>query len=143
MLPKIKLIEGNTDCIPSKAHDGDAGFDVFNALQIEKALGPGEYFKFPLGFAIEIPEGWCALIQARSGLASLGLTTIGNVIDSTYRGEVHAIVLNASNAVRYIAPGMKIAQMLIIPCYTGITLNFVKELTPTKRGQQGFGSTGN
>jgi dUTP pyrophosphatase len=135
---KVRL----TAKLPVKERIGDAGFDVFyngpNAL-----LSPHSSLTLPLGFAIEIPDGTVALIQGRSGLAKdHTIFTIGNVIDSTYRGECHCTLCNMSGHCVIIEDGMKIAQMLIMPCYTGNTYEVVEELSPSDRGDKGFGSSG-
>lgn len=138
----IKLLR-DTTYKPHKAFDGDAGFDVFYDGTEPIKLYPKEHVKIPLGFAIELPAGYVALIQAKSGLAgNFGLTTIGNVIDSTYRGECHAILLNTSDKLVIIDSGDKIAQMLVIPCYTKCEYTIVDKLSFTVRGEGGFGSTG-
>jgi dUTP pyrophosphatase len=75
--------------------------------------------------------------------AEHGICTIGNIIDSTYRGEVHAILCNTNQNDKYqVEEGDKIAQMLIMPCYTGMEYSVVKELSTSARGQAGFGSSG-
>jgi dUTP pyrophosphatase len=141
MIPKIKLLNDFAK-MPVKVFDGDSGFDVFsNSPTI--ILGFSERFKFQLGFAIELQPGWTALIQGRSGLADKhGIFTIGNVIDSTYRGECHAILCNLDQKPIEISHGMKIAQMLIIPCYTGSYFELIDELSISDRGEKGFGSSG-
>ena len=53
---------------PTKAHDGDAGFDVYSHSPTQ-VLGLGERYKFRLGFSLELLSGWLALIQEKSGLA--------------------------------------------------------------------------
>ena len=127
---------------PTKAHDGDAGFDVYSHSPTQ-VLGLGERYKFRLGFSIELPSGWMALIQEKSGMAlNSGLFTIGNVIDSGYRGEVHAIICCMSESSVTIECGQKIAQMLILPCYTGKEYQIVEDLTESPRGEKGFGSSG-
>ena len=127
---------------PTKAHDGDAGFDVYSHSPTQ-VLGLGERYKFRLGFSLELPSGWMALIQEKSGMAlNSGLFTIGNVIDSGYRGEVHAIICCMSESSVTIECGQKIAQMLILPCYTGKEYQIVEDLTESPRGEKGFGSSG-
>jgi len=128
--------------LPTKAHDGDAGFDVYN-IDKPLILGFGERYRIPLGFAIEIPPGWVALIQEKSGLATnSGIMTIGNVIDSGYRGECHATLVCLSQKPVTIERGQKVAQMLILPCYTGKTYEVRSLLEDTERGSKGFGSSG-
>ena len=139
--PWIKPIGLGTDLMPNKAHVGDAGFDVFSHTEV--VIYPSNFKIIDLGFAIQIPLGWVALIQGRSGLAAdKGLFTIGNVIDSNYRGECHAILCNFGSVPVEIRYGMKIAQMLIMPCYTHNRTVITDELTPSNRESNGFGSTG-
>ena len=128
---------------PKKEHDGDAGFDVFSHFDHDIVLGFGEQWTFPLGFALEIPWGWVALIQAKSGMAkSNGLFTIGNVIDCNYRGEVHATLCCFGQKPVKVEFLQKVAQMIIAPCYTSKRYEVVDRLTDTNRGAGGFGSTG-
>ena len=137
---KVRLIR-NTSICPSKTHDGDAGFDVFNDSG-DVVLWPGRKL-FRLGFAIELPPGWMAMIQEKSGLAlNQGIFTMGNVIDSSYRGECHAILFRTVLWPVKVRQGQKIAQMLIMPCYTEPQFHVVKELSDTSRKAGGFGSTG-
>lgn len=141
MIPKIKLLSEFAK-FPDKAHIGDAGFDVFsNSPTI--ILGFGERFKFQLGFAIELSPGWVALIQEKSGMASNnGIITMGNIIDSTYRGECHAVLCCLNFTPVEIVHGQKIAQMIIVPCYTEQYYHIVPVLSSSSRGENGFGSTG-
>lgn len=144
MIPKIKLLDSSAKW-PSKAYEGDAGFDVYSCFP-RTTLGFGERCKFPLGFAIELPPGWVALIQEKSGMATNnGILTMGNVIDSNYRGEVHAILCCLDSRIITIERGQKIAQMIIVPCYTSMTYDAVtedQELSSSNRSNCGFGSTG-
>lgn len=140
MTPKIKLLRYSSRA-PVKAHPGDAGFDVFCCEDVY--VTPFNNVKIPLGFAMEIPEGWVGMIAEKSGLAMTSLIhTIGNVIDCGYRGEVHAILMNSSHKTVQFKAGQKIAQLLIMPCYTGIEIELCDELTESVRGDRGFGSSG-
>lgn len=127
---------------PEKAHSGDAGFDIFAPENIH--VSPGMVKKIPLGFALEVPFGYVCMIQEKSGLAARhGLVTIGNVIDSTYRGECHVILHHIGGEIFTIKTGEKLAQMLIIPVYCETQYNIIDgELSKTSRGEGGFGSTG-
>jgi dUTP pyrophosphatase len=128
--------------MPSKSYKGDAGFDVYNNGNHE-FIKPGCRSLIILGFAMEIASGWVALIQEKSGMAlSQGILTIGNVIDSNYRGEVHAILVNLSDELVVIKPKQKVAQMLMLPCYTDTRYDLVVKLMDSDRGTDGFGSTG-
>lgn len=127
--------------LPIKANNGDAGFDIFSRLNI--TLMPQERYKFPLGFALECPDGYMVLIQSKSGLADKnGILTIGNVIDSGYRGECHAILYNSSQQPVTFIEGQKIAQMILVPCYTDKNYVIVDNLSISERESNGFGSTG-
>lgn len=137
---KVKdLGKGGAMLAPAKV--GDAGYDVIAIEDID--LCPGERFKMNLGIAIEIPNGYVAIVNAKSGRATKeGLTTIGNVIDSGYRGEISACLVNThKNNCINIKNGEKVAQILFHKCYTP-KIEMVKELSETDRGKSGFGSTG-
>lgn len=130
-------------CLITKAHHGDAGFDLYSGENYNIVLGPGERCKFQTGIAIELPLGYMALVQGKSGLAMKeGITTIGNVIDSGYRGQIHAILLNTSQKSITVKPLQKIAQLIVIPCYTDYVFEVVNTLTESTRNANGFGSTG-
>lgn len=142
MIPKIKLRDGVVKG-PSKAYSGDAGFDVYNNIGWAIMLGPHEWVKIPLGFQLELPEGWVGIISEKSGMSSSnGIFTIGNIIDCNYRGECHAILMNGSLNTVQIEYQQKVAQLLIQPCYTGNEVEVVDQLSETIRGAQGFGSSG-
>lgn len=119
---------------------GDACIDVRSTIDVEIPIGGR--FKIPLGFALELEFNYCGVIQSRSGNAfKFGVDTIGNVIDSNYRGEVHAILQNNGDKPFIVNVGDRIAQLMISPvfCYQ---LTKVDELSDTNRGAEGFGSTG-
>jgi dUTP pyrophosphatase len=127
--------------LPTKAYPGDAGFDVYCYDDIY--VTPYSNVKIPLGFAMEVPGGWVGMIAEKSGIALKNMIhTIGNVIDSSYRGEVHAIIMNTSHKTVQFKAGQKVAQLLIMPCYTGKDYEVCEELSETGRGVMGFGSTG-
>jgi dUTP pyrophosphatase len=128
--------------LPSYAHPGDAGLDLF--ANVALSLEPGEVKLVRTGISIELPADTEAQVRPRSGLAlKHGITVLNTpgTIDRGYRGEVGVILIN-HGAVRFdIAPGMKIAQMVIAPCLT-VGVEESGELSGTARGQGGFGSTG-
>lgn len=128
---------------PSKAHDSDAGFDLFADIKESVSIGPLERILIPSGVAIAIPEGFVGLIRPRSGLAlKKGYHTLAGVIDAPYRGEIKMLIFNSSSkAFQVIAPGEKIAQILIIPCPIFEAVP-VQDFTETDRGSEGFGSSG-
>lgn len=140
-MPQIYIKKLREDCLlPIKAHVGDAGFDVF--AQEDFILCPKTVHRVPLGFAIQIPHDYVAIVSERSGHAFKdSILTMGNIIDSTYRGEIHAVLFKLDGMWKHFFRGDKIAQLLIMPCYTGTSYSVVQSLTETERGVGGFGST--
>lgn len=136
---KIKKLHPNAK-IPSYANYGDAGFDLYVPESI--TLEPGDRRTIPLGLAVEIPDGYVGLMFDKSSLShKQGLKTFGNVIDSGYRGEVHAGLINQSGVTQTLEAGQKIIQMLIIPVMR-VDIEEANELSPSERGAGGFGSSG-
>src|ERR1035437_320749 len=138
---KIKIKKLHLDAqIPKYAHEGDAGLDLYTVEAFE--LEPGERKSIPLGIAIEIPDGYVGLMWDKSGLShKYGIKSFGGVIDSGYRGEIHAGVMNLSDKYFKFEKGHKIAQLLIQKI-ENVDFEEVKELSDTSRGEGGLGSTG-
>lgn len=138
---KVKLTHKNAKA-PKRANPTDAGMDLFAT---EDMIVEAHNFRFMnFGFACEIPEGYCGLIFARSGLGSKDGVRPRNcvgVIDSKYRGDVGMMVENHSNAKFQIHTGDRIAQMVIVPIYTDEVV-VVDELDMTDDRKGGFGSSG-
>lgn len=136
---KIKKLHPNAK-IPSYAHHGDAGFDLYVPEAI--TLQPGDRKTIPLGIAVEIPDGYVGLMFDKSSLShKQGLKTFGNVIDSGYRGEIHAGLINQSTLAYTLEAGQKIIQMLIMPVMT-VDIVEAETLSESERGAGNFGSTG-
>ena len=141
---KIKLIDfglsnwvkdrGDT-YLPNRAKYNDAGSDV-RALS-HFIIPSYSVYKIPLGFGVQIPDGYMGLLLPRSGLNSKGITVLFSPIDSGYRGELAINVYNTTNEPYEINEGDKIGQLVIIPC---VISDFVWELGE-ERGTNGFGST--
>ena len=129
--------------LPTRAHDGDAGLDLYACEAA--TLAPGERASVGTGIAIEVPEGHAALVLPRSGLAArhgIALVNAPGLIDSGYRGEVRVLLLNTDRAEDFaIAPGDRIAQLLVVP-FAEIDPVEVAELAASQRGAGGFGSSG-
>jgi dUTP pyrophosphatase len=128
--------------LPSYAHPGDAGLDLYAAAAV--SLDPGESKLVATGISIELPPDTEAQVRPRSGLAlKHGITVLNTpgTIDRGYRGEVGVILINHGRGRFDVVPGMKIAQMVIASCLT-VTVEDSGELSGTARGQGGFGSTG-
>ena len=139
MVIKIKKLSV-TAIIPKFANPGDAGMDFYANETI--ILQSHERKLISTGISMAIPYGYVGLIWDKSGLASKhGLKTMAGVIDSGYRGEIKILVHNLSDQTYTIQQGKKIAQMLIQPIEQREIVE-VTDLNETKRGNEGFGSTG-
>ena len=105
-------------------------------------IAPGDRASINTGIACEIPKGLCGKIYGKSGLALYGgVSILGGVIDSDYRGNVCVLMYNIGNQPYYVKPGQKVAQMVIEKAFNACMLE-VESLSPSLRGQRGFGSTG-
>ena len=128
--------------LPRYAHDGDAGFDL--CITEDVRLEPNASAVCGLGFACEIPSGCVGLVFSRSGLGAHFGVTLRNsvgVIDSGYRGEVCAPLVNLSCDTVFLPKGSRVCQMVVVP-FVPCDLVKVASLTDTERGTDGFGSTG-
>jgi dUTP pyrophosphatase len=130
--------------LPHYATPGSAGLDLLAAIEADIHLAPGQRMAVATGIAIELPLGVEAQVRPRSGLAlNHGITCLNapGTIDSDYRGEIKAILINHSDAVFKISRGMKIAQM-VIARHEQAELVEMDALSDSARGAGGFGSTG-
>ncbi|HEU4553971.1 MAG TPA: dUTP diphosphatase [Chitinophaga sp.] len=140
----VKIINRSANELPSYATADAAGMDLRAHLETAMTLQPLERVLVPTGLFMELPAGYEAQLRPRSGLAiKQGLTLLNTpgTIDADYRGEIKVIIINLSNEPQTIAPGERIAQMVIAPV-TRVTLAPVEILTTTDRGHGGFGHTG-
>jgi dUTP diphosphatase len=134
--------------MPSRAHDGDAGVDLYSALDVE--LMPGQRALVPTGIAVAIPHGMVGLVHPRSGLAArVGLSIVNSpgTIDAGYRGEVKISLINLDPAEPIIVHrGDRIAQLLVqrveLPELVEVTSFDEAGLADTSRGDGGHGSSG-
>ncbi len=141
---KIKLLREGV-ALPEYATDGSAAVDLRSAADGDVTVAPGQRVLIPTGIAIA-PEtrGVVAVLAARSGLSlKHGITTTNGigVIDSDYRGEICASLINVSDAPYTIKVGERVAQLMFMPVFTA-NLILTNELDETERGEGGFGSTG-
>lgn len=131
---------GSSDA-PRKGSAMAAGYDL--TADKDYSLGPGDRARIGTGLCLSLPARWFGKIEGRSGLAfNHGIYCFGGVIDSDYRGEIKCLLANTDkDKTFHIKKGDRIAQLVIMPHWNGI---FEKrdELSPTARGQAGFGSTG-
>lgn len=132
-----------TAIIPTRQHEGDAGYDLYADIQEPVVIKPHTTEFIYTGIAIEIPDGYFGAIFARSGLASKqGLRPVNctGVCDSQYRDQYMVALHNDSIVARTISPGDRIAQLVVMP-YLSVEFMEVDELSDTERGEGGFGST--
>jgi dUTP pyrophosphatase len=137
----IRLKDNAT--LPTRAHDGDAGLDLYASEAAR--IGPGQRVSVGTGLAVAVPPGLAGLVLPRSGLAlkhGVALVNSPGLIDSGYRGEVRVLLLNTDSTSEFrIAAGDRIAQLLLVPIATASPLE-ADELDTSIRGGSGFGSTG-
>lgn len=140
-LPFVRLSDAALP--PARAHDGDAGYDLFAAEPA--TLAPGERASVGTGIALAVPSGHAGLVLPRSGLAlrhGIALVNAPGLIDAGYRGEVRVLLLNTDSERAFeVAPGDRIAQ-LVIARVEAPQLVETGMLEATGRGAGGFGSTG-
>ena len=126
--------------VPQRAHDSDAGMDVYTIEDI-RIPARGDVLT-GLGLACKFPKGHALLVYNKSGRATkLKLDKGAEVIDAGYRGEIHVHLFNHSDNNVVIRKGEKIAQMILVPIWSGQPVE-VDELDETERGDGGFGSSG-
>jgi dUTP pyrophosphatase len=140
-LPVLKL---KADAVlPSRAHEGDAGLDLYACESAH--IGPGERWSVGTGVGVEVPEGHAGLVLPRSGLArdhGIALVNAPGLIDSGYRGELRVLLLNTDPAETFrVEPGDRIAQLVLTPIATPEVAE-VPTLAESMRGGGGFGSSG-
>jgi dUTP pyrophosphatase len=127
--------------MPRYQTPGAAGFDLAVPEQI--SIVASQTIVIPLGFAMEIPPGYEMQIRPRSSVVLDGeLDVKFGTIDSDYRGEIALIVRNLNRSYgMWIQAGDRLAQGIICPVARA-ELVAVDDLSPTSRGEGGFGSTG-
>lgn len=130
--------------IPVQGSVDSAGYDLYAATDYEIQIAPHKTVKIGTGLSFELPRGYFAGIFARSGLATkkgLRPANCVGVCDSDYRGEYIVALHNDTDEIMTIQPQEKIAQMILLP-FLFMEFEEVVELSDTKRGDGGFGSTG-
>jgi len=129
--------------LPTRAHPDDAGLDLYAMEELE--LAPGDRASVGTGIAVEIPGGHAGLVLPRSGLADrhgIALVNAPGLIDSGYRGELRALLLNTDRATPFrVTRGDRIAQLVIVRIETPAPVE-AAELELSERGAGGFGSSG-
>lgn len=129
---------------PERGTKGSAGYDLCVDSEKDIVIPPHKAEMFKTGLAFSIPDGYCGLIFARSGISTkrgLRPSTCVSVIDSDYRGEVRLPIYNDSDFYQTVKPYEKVAQMVLVKPYI-VDVEIVDSLDDTERGENGFGSTG-
>lgn len=141
-----QLPHGEGLALPAYQTEHAAGLDLLAALPEDQpiVLAPGDRALVPTGLAMALPAGYEAQVRPRSGLAvKHGVTVLNSpgTIDADYRGEIGVPLINHGREAFTIKRGERIAQMVVAPV-AQVSLAPVAELSPSARGQSGFGSTG-
>ena len=143
MKVRIKKLNENA-VIPTYGTEYSAGADLYALIDGCLEIAPHETKFIHTGISVEIPEGYCGLIFARSSMgAKRGLAPANKVgvIDSDYRGEIMVTLHNHSEIPATVESGERIAQLAIVP-FLKAEFCEADELNNTERGAGGFGSTG-
>src|ERR1700677_1142097 len=117
-MPVVRIVSLDPDlALPSYAHPGHAGADLVATIEVELAPGGGRA-RIGTGVAIELPDGYCAMVLPRSGLAANhGVTCLNapGLVDSGYRGEIQVVLVNSDPTSAYLVRrGDRIAQLVVL-----------------------------
>ena len=143
MKVRIKKLDESA-VTPTYGTEYSAGADLYMLGGESIVIGAHSTKLLHTGISAEIPEGYCGLIFARSGLASKrGLAPANKVgvIDADYRGEIMVALHNHTDSDATVEGGERIAQLAIVP-FLKAEFEEADELSDTVRGEGGFGSTG-
>lgn len=136
---------GDSIALPAHATDGSGAMDLRAAVDAPLTLEPGASALVPSGIAIHIGDpAWCALVLPRSGLGHKHGLVLGNLvglIDADYQGPLMISCWNRSSEPFTIAPGDRVAQLLLVPVGHA-RMQRVESFASSVRGEGGFGSTG-
>ena len=128
--------------LPTRAHDSDAGFDLYAAAEVTISVGGNALI--PTGIAVKLPAGTVGLIHPRSGLAAKHRVTVLNApgtVDEGYTGQILVNLINHGSEPYTVLHHDRIAQ-LVIKEYLAPEVIEVDELEATDRSDKGHGSTG-
>ena len=125
---------------PEKTYEDDAGLDLKSDSNV--VIMPGHTAMIKTGVRSQIPRGTVGLIKGRSGLAKKGVTILGGVVDSGYRGEIAVMLANLGHEDVWIDKGDRIAQLVVLSCDNDFELIEGVPEADTQRGENGFGSSG-
>lgn len=135
---KVKRLHPDAK-LPTYAHPGDIGLDLYC---LEGAtVQPGEKKLFHLGFAMEFPQGYGAIVKDKGSISMAGLHAVGGVYDAGYRGEYNVALVHLGHEPYTFEKGQKVAQLLILPIIIG-DIEETDTLSDSARGDGKWGSTG-
>ena len=139
----VKKFDKNVK-LPTYKTFGSSGMDLMAYIKNKITIYPGKIALIPTGIAVAIPKNYEIQIRPRSGLAankSISVLNTPGTIDSDYRGEIKIILINLSKKSFVVKSGDRIAQMVLCPVMKA-KFKEITNLSKTKRGKGGFGSTG-
>ena len=134
----IKRIKEDNS-LPLPTYQQGNGLDLRTSIDI--IIKPGEKVLIPTGFSLALPKDSVGLIKDRSGLAKKSLHVLAGVIDEDYRGEIGILLINLGEKTFSAKKGSRIAQLLILPTIK-VKVIEKNKLSPTSRGNKGWGSSG-
>lgn len=140
---QIKKLSTNAQ-LPTRASEHAAGYDLYANIEEPITIASNQTVLVPTGIAMAIPEDYFLAIYARSGLAvknGIRPANCTGIIDADYRGEIMVALHNDNDEDFVVEPNMRIAQG-IFQKYQIVEFEIVDQLSETKRGSGGFGSTG-
>lgn len=138
-MDKINIMLDEGAKAPTRAHEADAGLDIYAMEGGWVCIGTCKAFK--TGLHVQIPHGYVGILFSKSGLnVNYGITSTG-VIDSGYTGEIVVNLHNNGGKHYEVKKGDKISQLVILPIVTP-SVNVVDLFDKTDRGDNGFGSSG-
>lgn len=143
----IEFVKTHPDAVmPVRKHDnlanGDTGYDI---TSVESVIIPARSSAVvPTGITLaNMPPGLWLRIESRSGLAfKHNVVAFNGIIDNNYRGDLGVKLFNHSDEDYHVNKGDRVAQLVLYPIVVVIRTAFVDSVTPTERGDAGFGSTG-
>jgi dUTP pyrophosphatase len=148
MLKKVdlKVLDPRLErLLPAYATPGSAGLDLRACIQHVMTIEPGEASLIPAGIAMHLADpGLAALVLPRSGLGHKHGIVMGNLvglIDSDYQGQILVSCWNRGKIPFLLNPLERIAQLVVVPVVQ-VAFNVVDEFEQSRRGSNGFGSTG-
>lgn len=137
--PTIKVQLDDGAYMPERAHDTDAGADLFTPFGF--TLGCHHEMVIDTGVHIELPPHTKAELVPKSGLNVKASIVGWGLIDQGYSGSIRVKLYSLGKHTHYFNKGDKIGQLVISPV---LYPTFVKvdKVEAGERGDNGFGSSG-